>query len=248
MGNGFGGSPIGAPQPTHLEDLLPGVKVAGVRPSGPVEVVATRWMGGNALVLTYRDVRGSTGDAVLMRSKEPQLSLVRERRSRGFDADAREWRLAAEAMRIRNAALFDHMLAVSTSNLQPLPHQLRAVYGAMLPRTPLRFLLADDPGAGKTIMSGLYIKELMLRGELARCLVVAPGSLVEQWQDELYDKFGLRFEILTRALVEATVDGTVFEEHPLLVARMDQLARSEDLATPLERSAWDLVVVDEAHR
>jgi len=78
------------------------------------------------------------------------------------------------------------------------------VYGELLPRTPLRFLLADDPGAGKTIMAGLYIKELMLRGDLARCLIVAPGSLVEQWQEELLDEFWIRFELLTRSLVDST--------------------------------------------
>ena len=126
------------------------------------------------------------------------LNVVKPGRTRAFDGDAGAWRLAAEALRIRYAALFDPMLAVATSDLQPLPHQIRAVYGELLPRTPLRFLLADDPGAGKTIMGGLYIKELMLRGDLARCLIVAPGGLVDQWQDELYDKFGLRFELLTR--------------------------------------------------
>jgi superfamily II DNA or RNA helicase len=130
------------------------------------------------------------------------------------------FRLAAEALRIRMAALFDPMLAVTTSDLDPLPHQIRAVYGDLLPRTPLRFLLADDPGAGKTIMAGLYIKELLLRGDLARCLIVAPGSLVEQWQEELAEKFNLRSELLTRILADATIDGSV----------------------------WDLVVVDEAHR
>jgi len=86
------------------------------------------------------------------------------------------------------------MLAVATSAVEPLPHQIRAVYGDMLPRTPLRYLLADDPGAGKTIMAGLYIKELILRGDVQRCLVVVPGGLVEQWQDERYLKFGLRFD------------------------------------------------------
>jgi SNF2 family DNA or RNA helicase len=146
------------------------------------------------------------------------------------------------------AARFDVMLAVSTSNMDPLPHQIKAVYGELLPRTPLRFLLADDPGAGKTIMAGLYIKELVLRGDLARCLVVAPGSLVEQWQEELLDKFELRFELLTRSLIDATLDGHVFDRHPLMIARMDQLSRSEDLQHQLEQADFDLVVVDEAHR
>src|SRR6185503_1322061 len=106
----------------------------------------------------------------------------------------------------RYAALFDPMLAVASSDMDPLPHQIKAVYDELLPRTPLRFLLADDPGAGKTIMAGLYIKELMLRGDLDRCLIVAPGSLVDQWQEELYDKFGLRFELLTRGMIEETIE------------------------------------------
>jgi len=130
-----------------------------------------------------------------------------------------------------------------------LPHQIKAVYGELLPRVPLRFLLADDPGAGKTIMAGLYIKELALRGDLARCLVVAPGGLVEQWQDELSEKLGMRFELLTADLIGATPVGErVFTAHPLLIARMDQLARNDDLLSDLERTDWDLVVVDEAYR
>ena len=139
------------------------------------------------------------------------------------------------------------MLAVTTSDIQPLPHQLRAVYGELLPRTPLRFLLADDPGAGKTIMAGLYIKELILREDVKRCLIVAPGGLVDQWQDELYLKFGLAFEILTPQFGETVFGASAFEQHPLLIARMDQLARNEDLLAELA-SEWDLVVVDEAHR
>ncbi|MGH4022294.1 MAG: SNF2-related protein, partial [Pseudonocardiaceae bacterium] len=119
---------------------------------------------------------------------------------------------------------------------------LEAVYGELLPRTPLRFLLADDPGAGKTIMAGLYIKELMLRGDLARCLIVAPGGLVDQWCEELLDKFNLHFELLTRRLVDTALDGSVFERHPLLIARMgiamavDGVARAAAQAARQERS------------
>ena len=233
---------------TPLERLVPGVRVAGILQGAAVEVVAVQWRGSNFLTLTYRDQNGATGEVVLGRSDEPRLRLQAAGRSHAFDGDGQEWRLAAEALRIRNAALFDPMLAVTSSNLTPLPHQITAVYREMLPRTPLRYLLADDPGAGKTIMAGLYIKELMLRGDLARCLVVAPGSLVEQWQEELLDKFGLVFELLTRSLVEATIDASVFERHPLLIARMDQLARNPDLLAQLEGTDWDLVVVDEAHR
>ena len=140
------------------------------------------------------------------------------------------------------------MLAVTTSEIQPMPHQRKAVYQELLPRTPLRFLLADDPGAGKTIRAGLYIKELMLREDVHRCLIVAPGGLVDQWQDELYLKFGLRFEIFNTAQTETVFTGSSFEDTPLLIARMDQLARNEELLDELTRSEWDLVVVDEAHR
>ena len=113
----------------------------------------------------------------------------------------------------------------------------------------MRFLLADDPGAGKTIMAGLLIKELLIRGELERCLIVAPGSLSEQWQDELKEKFELQFELLTRDLINATGLGNPFEQRPLLIARMDMLSRDEELQTRLEQAPeWDLVVCDESHR
>src|SRR6202000_742439 len=119
-----------------------------------------------------------------------------------FDSDGTLFRLASEAQRIQLAHLFDPVLAVHSSDVEPLPHQILAVYAEMLPRQPLRFLLADDPGAGKTIMAGLFIRELLIRGDLERCLIVAPGSLVEQWQEELAEKFALGFEILTRDQIE----------------------------------------------
>lgn len=110
----------------------------------------------------------------------------------GFDADADMMRLVSEAYRIELAHIFDPYLAVHTS-IDPLPHQIAAVYEKMLERQPLRYVLADDPGAGKTIMTGLLIKELIRSGDLKRCLIVCPGNLAEQWQDELYHKFHLRF-------------------------------------------------------
>jgi len=108
--------------------------------------------------------------------------------------------------RIDLAFLFDPMMAVHTSNVEALPHQISAVYEEMLKRQPLRFLLADDPGAGKTIMAGLYIKELMLRGDLERRLIVVPANLAEQWQDELLDKFRLKFDIIGRSEIEQAAE------------------------------------------
>jgi superfamily II DNA or RNA helicase len=232
----------------RLEDLTPGARVRGVVIDGAVTVIDVKWHGSNALTLTYSGDGGHVGQSLLYRDVEPSLKIDKPSRAYAFDGDPELFRLAAEAQRIKMAALFDPMLAVTTSDLEPLPHQIKAVYGELIPRTPLRFLLADDPGAGKTIMAGLYIKELMLRGDLARCLIVAPGSLVEQWQEELLDKFGLRFELLTRSFIDATIGENVFDRLPLLIARMDMLSRDTDLQGLLDQTDYDLVVVDEAHR
>ena len=232
----------------RLEDVTPGAQLAGIAGDGAVTVVAVQWIGSNALRLTYRTDGGRLDERILYRDHEPRLSLAKASAVYDLTADAAMFKLAAEALRIRMAGRFDPMLAVHTSDLEPLPHQIQAVYGELIQRTPLRFLLADDPGAGKTIMAGLYIKELILRGDLERCLVVAPGGLVDQWQDELREKFGLSFELLTRQLADAEPDGNVFARHHQLIARMDQLSRSDELKGQLEHADWDLVVVDEAHR
>ncbi|HCX68720.1 MAG TPA: RNA helicase, partial [Rhodobiaceae bacterium] len=166
-----------------------------------------------------------------------------------FDADGALLRLVTEANRIKLAHYFDPYLAIHTSLVDPLPHQISAVYGEMLPRQPLRFLLADDPGAGKTIMAGLLIKELIARSDLERCLVVAPGSLVEQWQDELGQKFNLEFDILTRDMIETSRSGNPFSDRNRLIVRLDVLARNEELQDKLmSAQEWDLIICDEAHR
>lgn len=233
---------------TRLEHLTPGAVVSGVTAGGPVTVVQVQWHGSSAITLTYRDAAGNVAQQLLYRETEPLLRVEQAARHWSFDADGHLFRLASEARRIQLAYLFDPMLAVHLSALEPLPHQIRAVYGDMLPREQLRFLLADDPGAGKTIMAGLYIKELLLRGDLARCLVVAPGGLVTQWQDELADKFGLRFDIVDRDMIESSQSQNPFAERNLLVARLDHLSRNELLQERLQATDWDLVVVDEAHR
>jgi superfamily II DNA or RNA helicase len=234
----------------NLEDLTPGVSVRGILPHSAVSVVSVQWHGSEALTLVYRDASGRVADELLFRHDEARLEVVEHGRPWSFDGDGAAFRLVAEAHRIRLAHLFDPLLAVHTSLVEPLPHQITAVYEAMLPRQPLRFLLADDPGAGKTIMAGLLIKELMARGDLQRCLIICPGSLVEQWQDELARRFHLPFEILTNDKLEAARTGNWFLENDLVIARLDKLARNEDVQHKLAAAdnRYDMVVIDEAHK
>src|SRR4249919_1880468 len=233
-----------------LEDLEPNAAVRGVLPDALVTVVGVQWHGSEALEFTYKTPEGKVANELLYRHDEPRIEVVELGRPWSFDGDGALFRLVSEAERIRLAHLFDPVLAVHTSVVEPLPHQITAVYEAMLPRQPLRFLLADDPGAGKTIMAGLFIKELIARGDLQRCLVVCPGSLAEQWQDELYRRFHLPFEILTNDKLEAARTGNWFLETNLVIARLDKLSRNVGVQDKLQAPdcGWDLVVCDEAHK
>ncbi|HEX6899316.1 MAG TPA: helicase-related protein [Thermoanaerobaculia bacterium] len=235
---------------SKLEEIQPNASIRGILPDALVNVVSVHWHGSEALELTYKDAAGKLGSELLYRHDEPRIEIAEKGRPWSFDGDGALFRLVSEAQRIRLAHLFDPVLAVHTSVVEPLPHQITAVYEAMLPRQPLRFLLADDPGAGKTIMAGLLIKELIARGDLQRCLIVCPGSLAEQWQDELYRRFHLPFEILTNDKLEAARTGNWFLEANLVIARLDKLSRNEDVQQKLQAPdcRWDLVVCDEAHK
>ena len=234
----------------QLEQLVSSATVRGILPNATITVVSVQWHGDDALTLTYRDPAGRVAEEVLFRHDEARLETVEQGRPWSFDGDGAMFRLVAEAQRIRLAHLFDPVLAVHTSLVDPLPHQITAVYETMLPRQPLRFLLADDPGAGKTIMAGLLIKELIARGDLKRCLIICPGSLAEQWQDELSRRFHLPFEILTNDKLQAARTGNWFLENDLAIARLDKLSRNEDVRQKLSASDnhYDLVVCDEAHK
>jgi len=231
-----------------LEDLKRGAIVKGILPDSPVTIIDVQWYGSNAIELTYKNASGKPGSELLFRDREPMLEIVTAGRPWSFDGDGSLFRLVSEAYRIRLAHLFDPLLAVHTSLVDPLPHQITAVYGEMIPRQPLRYLLADDPGAGKTIMTGLLLKELLVRGDLHRCLVCCPGNLVEQWQDELDRRFHLPFDIMTREMMETSRSGNAFAEHNLIICRLDQLSRREDIQARLEQTDWDVVVCDEAHK
>ena len=233
----------------RLEELTPDAHVEGIEPAQTVTVVQVKAVGADALQVVYKRSDGSISERMLFRGDEGKLELAEAGRAWSLDADPNDFKLAAEALRIRLAHLFDPMMAIHTSNVDPLPHQITAVYESMLPRQPLRYLLADDPGSGKTIMAGLLMRELLVRGDLKRCMVVAPGSLVEQWQDELHEKFDLHFHIMSRQMVEESATGNPFAEYDRLICRVDQLSRGEDLQDKLfGAEEWDLVIVDEAHK
>ena len=232
-----------------LEDIKNGASVRGVVSTQSVQIVSVDWIGDQAINVVFRDHNGAVAETVLYRDDEHRLDVEQSGRPWSFDADGGLLRLVTEANRIKLAHFFDPYLAIHTSLVDPLPHQISAVYGEMLTRQPLRFLLADDPGAGKTIMAGLLIKELIARSDLERCLVVAPGSLVEQWQDELGQKFNLEFDILTRDMIETSRSGNPFSDRDRLIVRLDVLARNEELQEKLiSAREWDLIICDEAHR
>lgn len=231
-----------------IEDLTAGLRVRGLGASGmPVEIVAVQPFGTVAASVTFREATGTLESLMLYEDDVAGIEVC-EGPKWSFSAEANLLKLASEAYRISKAYLFDPYLAVTTSEVEPLPHQISAVYQEMLPRMPLRYVLADDPGAGKTVMTGLLIKEMLARGDLRRCLVVSPGSLVEQWQDELLEKFGLAFKIMTNEVLEASPTGNAFAEEDLCIARLDKLSRSDELQEKLAHTTWDLVVFDEAHK
>lgn len=233
---------------SRLEDITVGSSVVGIVGNEPVSIVAVQWFGNNVIEITYKNNQGVPGTQLLYRDDEASIQVQDNHLPWSFDAGGDQMRIASEAYRISLAHLFDPYLAVHTSSVEPLPHQISAVYQEMLPKLPLRFVLADDPGAGKTIMTGLFIKELIVRGDLKRCLIVSPGSLAEQWQDELFQKFHLRFEILTNDRIESAASGNIFSEVDLCICRLDKLARNESIQEKLKVTEWDLIVCDEAHK
>ncbi len=166
-----------------------------------------------------------------------------------FDGDAHLFLLGTEAERIRIAHQFDPLFAVNSSIVDPLPHQVEAVYRYLLPLPRIRFLLADDTGAGKTIMAGLLIKELLFRGVIRKIMIITPGGLTKQWaEEELQEKFGLHVRLVNRATFEAEPGQFARYEEGTFVTSIDFLARNEGCLNAVSATQWDLVVVDEAHK
>jgi len=232
----------------QLASITSGLNLVGVEPGLVVSVVTAVAVGPDSYKLIYQRPAGDYRDRLVSQADADAFSVAIAERPWAFDGNGEDFKLAVEAKRIDLAFLFDPMMAVHTSSVQPLPHQIAAVYESMLPRQPLRYVLADDPGAGKTIMAGLYIRELLMRADARRVLIISPGSLTEQWRDELYEKFGLEFQVFSKELLAAHPNGNPFESLHQVIVRLDQMSRNEDLQNQLCAESWDLVVFDEAHK
>ncbi|MCY4466228.1 MAG: helicase-related protein [Chloroflexi bacterium] len=235
----------------RLEDLKPDMRVCGLEPEQVVEVIRVKPVAGfqgygNApakpmgyTVWFKRSDGGLQEQTLYCRDGHSFTEAVE---MFVFGENARLGCLAWEARRIKNAYLFDRYHTVFVSDIDPLPHQIEAVYEKMLGRHPLRFLLADDPGAGKTIMAGLLIREMMARDIVKRCLIVVPGNLAYQWKEELRQKFRLSFDVC-----DLRQNASCLVNRELVIARMDQ-AKRPDYEELLKESYWDLIVCDEAHK
>jgi superfamily II DNA or RNA helicase len=219
--------------PGHFDQA---VTLEGVRPLG------------RGFECRVRLADGSLDEAVI--SEEEAQILIGD--SGGNDAaaiipaDADQVRLLIESTRIRLAYTHDPHFAVSLSGIRTLPHQIEAVYEKMLPQPRLRFLLADDPGAGKTIMAGLLIKELRLREAIERVLILCPSPLTIQWQDEMLRWFGESFDIIFSAVDQQQLTNP-WQRSNLVVASMDY-AKQDDVRERVWQQRWDLVIIDEAHK
>ena len=183
---------------------------------------------------------------ILTRADLDKIKWV-ELKEKDFSGDAESFFLVTEGRRIRLAHQFDPLYAVNVSQIDPLPHQIDGVYFHILRHPRIRFLLADDPGAGKTVMAGLLLKELKQRGLVNRVLIVIPGHLKDQWIREMKEKFSETFRVIDRAVIEASWGRNVWLEENQAITSMD-FAKQEDVMLSLAEATWDLVIVDEAHK
>lgn len=231
-----------------ISEISTGSNLEGVENGMIVSVSAISPVSATSANLIYKLPNGTLCERLISEEEADKFSIASSKLPWSFAGDSREFRLALEAKRIELAYLFDPMMAVYASNVEALPHQISAVYECMLPKQPIRYILADDPGAGKTIMAGLLIQELIMRSDVQRVLIVCPGSLVEQWHDELLEKFSLNFDIYIPQADNSTATGNYFADRDRLIVRLDQFARDEFRQKRLAAANWDLVVFDEAHK
>ena len=228
------------------EDLKPNKILRGPLFPEPVQVLIATPMG-TAVKLIGKGLNTSKlFDLVLTPEKLALLETTPD--TEPFDGDSKMFRLGIEAMRLQLAFEYDPYFSLSIARVDPLPHQLEAVYDYFLRLPRIRFLLADDPGAGKTIMAGLLIKELKIRGLVKRTLIITPASLSFQWQREMKDKFRENFEVIRSDILRANYGSNPWQDKNQVITSISWVSRIEDAKESLLRSHWDLIIVDEAHK
>ena len=228
------------------DDLKQNVTVYGPLFPEPVQIILAIPMGGS-VKLIGKGVRSSTVYEPIL-TVEQLRQLYASPAQEPFDGDATKFRLGVEAMRLGLAYEYDPFFSLSIARVDPLPHQLEAVYDYFIKLPRIRFLLADAPGAGKTIMAGLLIKELKIRGLVKRTLIVTPANLSFQWQRELKDKFRESFEVVRSDVLRANYGMNPWQEKNQVITSVSWVSRIEDAKESLLRSQWDLIIVDEAHK
>ena len=230
----------------HALKIEVGSIVAGLSPSESVEITKIQALG-SKYSLTYTGVNTKkAGSKVVTLEQIDALEVLTSEGEFNFKGDSQRFVLYAEAERIKSAYQFDPLFAINCSVVDPLPHQVEAVYKFLLPQPKIRFLLADDTGAGKTIMTGLLLKELMMRHYVERILIITPGGLTKQWQeDEMGVKFNIPFKLVNRSVFSS--EPTVFQNSDRIVASIDFVSR-EDIMNVLSKTSWDMVIFDEAHK
>ena len=231
---------------SDFSNLKPNMIVRGPILPEPVQVIVTIPMG-DSIKLIGKGLRtGQVHEPILSPEQLATLEVTPE--VEPFDGDAGKFRLGIEAMRLALAYEYDPFFTLSIARVDPLPHQLEAVYDYFLKIPRIRFLLADDPGAGKTIMAGLLIKELKIRGLVKRTLIVTPANLSFQWQREMKDKFRENFEVIRSDVLRANYGSNPWQDKNQVVTSVSWVSRIDDAKESLLRSHWDLIIVDEAHK
>ncbi len=230
----------------QLFDIKPNVIVQGPIFPERVKVITTIPMGDSIKLVGEGMETGKVHQPILNEDQIAQLEVSPE--TEPFDGDPAKFRLGIEAMRLGLAYEYDPYFSLSIARVDPLPHQLEAVYDYFLKLPRIRFLLADDPGAGKTIMAGLLIKELKVRGLIQRILIVTPANLSFQWQRELKDKFRENFQLIRSDVLRATYGANPWQDINQVITSVSWISRIEDARESLMRSRWDLIIVDEAHK
>src|SRR5438034_10997808 len=230
----------------QLEQLKPNVIVRGAIFPEPVQVIVVVPMGASVKLIGKGLTTGKVHEPILNAEQLASLEATPEKEP--FDGDAHRFRLGIEALRLGLAYEYDPYFSLSIARVDPLPHQLEAVYDYFIKLPRIRFLLADDPGAGKTIMAGLLIKELKIRGLIKRILIITPANLSFQWQREMKDKFRENFEVIRSDVLRANYGMNPWQEKDQVVTSVSWVSRVEDAKDSLLRSRWDLIIVDEAHK